>query len=73
MPGRPTVLAYSRARGLLCLQQVRVGWVVFVCFFHLVYPNFPFLMPHLLGDEYLLHSLLNVHTNLQNAQKLILK
>ena len=31
MPGRPTALAYSRARGLLCLQQVRDGWAVFLC------------------------------------------
>ena len=48
VPGRPTAFAYS----LFFLQQVQDGWAVFFVIFPFVYPIFPFLMSHLLGDDW---------------------
>ena len=39
VPGRPTTLAYGRAGGLLCLQQVRDSWAVF-CFISSILSSF---------------------------------
>ena len=66
--GRSMVLGSFQCRGVLLLWHIvgqgpavlvaGAGWVgcflcVCVCFFfHLVYPIFPFLMPHLLGDDW---------------------
>ena len=54
MPGRPTALAYSRARACCACSRCGMGgqFFVCVCFFHLVYPIFSFLMPHLMGDDW---------------------
>ena len=53
--GGPTALAYGRARACCAAGSGWVGWVLCVCvcvFFHLVYPIFPFLIPHLLGNNW---------------------
>ena len=57
-PGRPTILAYGRAGGLLCLQQVRDGWAFFFFFFFFFFLVFCFCfcsshlsyLPFLFGD-----------------------
>ena len=54
--GRPTALAYSRARVCCACSRCGMGGLFFcVCvffFFYLIYPIFPFLMPHLLGNDW---------------------
>ena len=62
--GRAMVLGSFQCRGVLLLWHIvgqgpavlaaGAGWVgccFCVCIFHLVYSIFPFLMPHLLGDD----------------------
>ena len=49
----PTALAYSRARACSACSRCGIGGLLlwlFVC--HVVYPIFPFLMPHLLWDNW---------------------
>ena len=52
MPGHPTALAYICARALCACSRCGMGGLFLCMFFHLVYPIFPFLMPHLLGDDW---------------------